>query len=218
MMKLISLLDRRPDIDLASFSHHWRTIHRELALRLVAPGIMRAYVQNHRAELDLPGLVWAGDGCPEVWVDDATAVERLRDCPEYLHGAALDEPNFMSGGARMTITTTRTVKSGPTRPALAGRVKLMLFLDDARPVPPASQDRHSVLLPDGEALRVERDILIGNWPDSLGRPCCRHVESSWWESAQSLQSAWETVGPVTVHGMVILEEAVLWQHGEVHQS
>lgn len=218
MMKLISLLDRRPDIDLAAFSHHWRTIHRELALRLVAPGIMRAYVQNHRAGLDLPGLMRAGDGCPEVWVDDAAAVERLRDCPEYLNGAALDEPNFMSGGARMTITTTRTVKSGPTRTALAGRVKLMLFLDEGLPVPPADEDRDSVLLPDSAALRVERDILIGNWPTGLGRPCCRHVESSWWEGGQSLQSAWKSAIPVTVHGIVVREEPVLWQDGEAPQS
>ena len=43
-----------PDLALEEFSRHWRTVHRELALRLVAPGIMRGYVQNHRRDVDLP--------------------------------------------------------------------------------------------------------------------------------------------------------------------
>jgi hypothetical protein len=37
MIKLIGLLDRRDDLTLEQFSHHWRTTHRELALRLVRP-------------------------------------------------------------------------------------------------------------------------------------------------------------------------------------
>lgn len=212
MMKLISLLDRRPDLDLAAFSQYWRTTHRELALRLVAPGIMRAYVQNHRIDLLPEGMVAVGDGCPEVWVDDAGAVARLRDCREYLEGAALDEPNFMSGGARMTITRTRTVIAGPGRAALAGRVKLMLFLGDDVPVPGITEDRGCVLMPDAQPLRVERDIVVTDWPDSLAPPCCRHVESSWWPDAATLENAWKQAAGKGVHALVVQEEVVLPPH------
>ena len=59
MLKLYSLLQRRADLSLEDFSRHWRTVHRELALRLVAPGYMRGYVQNHRRETALPGVAAA---------------------------------------------------------------------------------------------------------------------------------------------------------------
>lgn len=212
MMKLISLLDRRPDLDLAAFSQYWRTTHRELALRLVAPGIMRAYVQNHRIDLLPEGMIAAGDGCPEVWVDDAGAVAQLRDCREYLDGAALDEPNFMSGGARMTITQTRTVIAGPGRAALAGQIKLMLFLGDDVPVPGIAEDRGCALMPDARPLRVERDIIVADWPDSLAPPCCRHVESSWWPDAATLQSAWKRAFSKEIQALVVREEVVLPPH------
>lgn len=212
MMKLISLLDRRPGLDLAGFSHYWRTTHRELALRLVAPGIMRAYVQNHRLAWLPDGMVAAGDGCPEVWVDDAAAVARLRDCPEYLQGAALDEANFMSGGARMTITRTRTVTAGPGRAALAGQVKLMLFLADDIAVPDAGADHGCVLMPGARPLRLERDIAVTDWPDSLAPPCCRHVESSWWPSLEALEQAWSQVSGKGVQGIVVREEVAIAPH------
>ena len=54
--KLIALIDRRRDLGLAAFGHHWRTTHRTLIMRLVATGIIKGYVQNYRAEPQLPGL------------------------------------------------------------------------------------------------------------------------------------------------------------------
>jgi hypothetical protein len=44
MVELFGLLQRRQDRTLEQFSRHWSTVHRELAPRLVAPGIMRGYV------------------------------------------------------------------------------------------------------------------------------------------------------------------------------
>ena len=80
--KCTATLKRRPDFDLEAFSQHWRTVHRELALRLVPPGIMRGYVQNHRIEPSLGTLQAPGDGAPEVWVDSPQEVLRLATSPE----------------------------------------------------------------------------------------------------------------------------------------
>ena len=112
MLKLYGLLQRRPDLSLEEFSHHWRTVHRELALRLVPPGIMRGYVQNHRRDVDLVGQPAPADGCPEVWIDDVESLTRLATSPEYLEGAGPDEANFMDGNSANCIGQPRFRRGG----------------------------------------------------------------------------------------------------------
>lgn len=35
---LMGLLNRSPDLTLAQFAQHWRTVHRDHSLKLIAPG------------------------------------------------------------------------------------------------------------------------------------------------------------------------------------
>src|SRR4051812_33799761 len=83
-------------ISLAAFSHHWTTMHAEIAKRL--PHI-RHYVQSHRIEgappvLGAPrGETWC-DGSSETWYDSAAALEEMMG-ESALRELMADEGNFM---------------------------------------------------------------------------------------------------------------------------
>lgn len=223
MLKLNSVISRRADLDLAAFSAHWRSIHRELALRLVAPGIMRGYVQNHRQPEGLEGLVNAGDGVPEVWVATAEDILRLGSCPEYMEGAYLDEPNFMEGRARNIISDLAVIRADRTRQEVAGELKLMLFFKRRAGSSLAEfadwrQVTHPLLMPDATPLRLERQTAVADLPEPL-TSVYDGVECSWWPDMATLQAAWarrdtaQAAGFVDVQaleGMVVREEPVLW--------
>jgi EthD domain len=197
VIKLWSPLKRRPELTLEQFAQHWRTIHRELALRLVPPGYMQGYVQNHRLPDPVPGLRAPGDGCPEVWVGPVENVVALGNSPEYREGALLDEPKFMMGNAVPTITRTR-VAQGTPRVQLGNSVKAMFFLppsvletrDDADWI-----EHGSWMLPGSTPQRLERERSL-TATEALGIASeYGGIESTWWPSVQALQDAWLTHAP-----------------------
>ena len=224
MLKLMSLIDRRSDLSLDAFSEHWRTVHRELALRLVAPGIMRGYVQNHRRATALEGLEPAGDGCPELWVDSVDAVAQLGACREYLEGAHLDEPNFMASNARLMISRPAVLVHTLGRSEATAVTKLLLFFelppaDPAEPWASLASFEHPLLLPDARPLRLEREIAIHDLPSGLPAPAFDVIESSWWPDPGTLERAWKHrskaplitgVGMKRMAGMLAWELPVLW--------
>jgi hypothetical protein len=210
MLKLYGLLQRRPDLSLEQFSRHWRTVHRELALRLVAPGIMRGYVQNHRRELDVAGQPAPADGCPEVWIDDLESLARLATSPEYLEGAGPDEPNFIDGGSANCIGQPR-FSHGVARPG-AGEWKVMMFY--AHAVEDESSWSHAGpwSMPAARPLRLERDRCLTDVPGVLPYTA---VEATWWRDLAAFQSAWQraSTAPSAIAPAALLpiaELVVLW--------
>lgn len=227
MLKLNSVISRRKDLDLAAFSAHWRSTHRELALRLVPPGIMQGYVQNHRQPEGLDGLAVAGDGVPEVWVERAEDILRLGTCPEYMEGAYLDEPNFMEGRAQNVISELSVIHAEGTRQEVAGKPKLMLFFTRRPDVSPEefaqlATDPRALLMPDANPLRLERQMAAQNLPEPL-TSVYDAVECSWWPDMASLRAAWAArdlgrgerlIDMDALTGMVVREEPVLWPDAE----
>ena len=185
MLKLYGLLARRPDLSLEEFSQHWRTVHRELALRLVAPGYMRGYVQNHRQELELAGVDAPFDGCPELWIDRVESLPQLASSPEYLEGAGPDEANFMTGGSKSCIAQPRFACGAPREQASPCKV-LMFYGDGIDARTPWSQQR-PWSLPDASALRIERDACLVDVP---GLEPYLAIESSWWRDFDTFRDAW----------------------------
>jgi len=186
MLKLYGLIQRRPDLSLDEFSRHWRTVHRELALRLVAPGYVRGYVQNHRRELDLPGVAKpAFDGCPELWIERVESLEQLATSPEYLEGAGPDEANFMSGGSKSCIAEPRFAY-GVAR-AAAGDCKVLMFYADGIDAGTRWNQERPWSLPDASALRIERDACLVDVP---GLEPYAAIESSWWPDIGTFRDAW----------------------------
>ena len=94
-IKMITFLNKRPDVTVEFFQNHWRHNHGPIAARI--PGLRR-YVQCHVA----PGIYAAGrnplfDGVPFSWFEDIDALRASGDAPEYAQTRA-DEVNFMVSG------------------------------------------------------------------------------------------------------------------------
>ncbi len=212
-VKLIALIDRRRDLDLAAFSQHWRTTHRALIMRLVATGIIKGYVQNHRSEPQLDGLTLVGDGSPELWLESVTDMPRIRQSSEYMEGAYLDEPNFMEGRSRILVAEEHVVIPGPGQQAAAAGLKLMLFFKRTGAV--AVTD--GCLLMEGAVpLRVTRQVPIVGFSSPDAPPLYDLAEFSWWPDRTSLEAAWrERAAPSWIDadatcGMLVREEPCLW--------
>ena len=92
MIKVLSLLTRKPDISHEAFVRHWKDIHGPLALDV--PGVRR-YVQSHiagtRTRADIPETEVEIDGIAELWYDDEAAMRASAATPEaqrlYADGA-----------------------------------------------------------------------------------------------------------------------------------
>lgn len=83
MIKLISLLTRKPGLTHGQFVQHWLEIHGPLAHAV--PGVRR-YVQSHilgtRTRPDIPETELDVDGVAELWYDDQDAFARAAATPE----------------------------------------------------------------------------------------------------------------------------------------
>ncbi|MBV9248867.1 MAG: EthD family reductase [Acetobacteraceae bacterium] len=83
MIKVISLLTRKPGLTQEQFVEHWLKIHAPLAHAV--PGIRR-YVQSHitgtRSRSDIPDIDVEIDGIAELWYDDQDSFERAAATPE----------------------------------------------------------------------------------------------------------------------------------------
>lgn len=230
-VKLIGLLRRRPDLTLAEFSQHWGTVHRDLSLRLIAPGIMRAYQQNHRIDADIAGLDPVCDGSPELWTSGPAALAQLGTAPEYLEGAYLDEPNFMDGRSQALLAHEHVVDEGPGRAVTTTMVKAMVFVRRAPDLSLAhftewAGQARPFLFPDGPTpVRLTRHLAIdiaalGAAGDAFkGVQSYDGVEASYWPDLDTFRAAWETrtdgtagglCNPDSVGVMVCREEPVLW--------
>jgi len=72
MIKVISLIFKKPDLTDEDFSGYWKEKHGPLAGKVI-PGL-RKYTQNHF--LKLPGLKYQGNGLVELWFDDLEGVKK----------------------------------------------------------------------------------------------------------------------------------------------
>jgi len=213
MVKLYGLIQRRSDLTLAQFSRHWRTVHRELALRLVPPGIMRGYVQNHRRELAIGASLPPADGCPEVWLDDIESLALLAASPEYLNGAGPDESNFMEGASANCIGEPRAACGVPRLDA--GSWKVLVFYSDAGVADSAWSRETPWCMPRATPLRLERDQCVSGLPDALPYTA---IEATWWRDAAEFVSAWRSAsgarGAIAPAGVLPIEELVVFLPGD----
>ncbi len=92
MIKIVSLLTRKPHLTHEEFVRHWRDIHGPLALSV--PGVRR-YVQSHiqgtRTRADIAETELEIDGIAELWYDSEAALRGSAATPEaralYADGA-----------------------------------------------------------------------------------------------------------------------------------
>ena len=157
MIKGFALIPKRPDVSDEKFHTHWRTIHADLALRILA---LRRYVQSHRIPSQVPGFAASPyEGAAEIWFDDLATAQGLKDNPDYLEGAFKDEPNFIDV-PRLTFLNTRenVVVAGPQLAKDAPGIK-GLFLVKRKPGLSVAEfqdywrNKHAPLVPKTPGLR-----------------------------------------------------------------
>ena len=223
MIKLFGLLQRRRDLTLEQFSRHWSTVHRELALRLIAPGIMKGYVQNHRKPLAVPDLDAPVDGSPELWIDGPEILQRLATAPEYLEGAYPDERNFMEGDSDAMLCRT-TFCQGVARDRATPGAKVMFYFPAQVATDPeataAQWEAHTPwLLPESSPLRLERAMALFGAEAGGMSPRYGAIESSWWPDVEAFLALWRQrpadaatrAREAGVHAMFVRELIVLPQ-------
>jgi uncharacterized protein (TIGR02118 family) len=94
-VKMITYLNKRPDVTADFFQRHWREKHGPIAARI--PGLRR-YVQCHvHAGIYAAGRAPIFDGIPFSYFDDLGALRASGKSPEYAQTRA-DEENFMVSG------------------------------------------------------------------------------------------------------------------------
>ena len=72
MIKVISVVYKKPYISKEDFYRYWKDVHGPLVAQAL-PG-MKKYVQNHLVQV--PGYEYEGDGLIETWYDDVSAFQQ----------------------------------------------------------------------------------------------------------------------------------------------
>jgi hypothetical protein len=195
------------------------TVHRELALRLVAPVYMRGYVQKHRLPQPLGTLPPPGDGCPELWIDSPEEFAKLASSPEYLEGARLDEPNFMSGEPLGMIGRETVLIQSASRAASASLPKAMIFLPRAAGRKAEAQRLLDDLCATLGQVSMPTRLSHERAADVPGETAYEWVLSAWWPTPEDLERAWQAAERETrdaskiLQGMRIKELPVVLPHG-----
>ena len=92
-VKVMSLLTRKPGVEVAAFQSYWRTTHGPLAAKIPQA---RRYVQCHvRASTYAGGRAPRYDGIAEMWFDNFDAVRASGNTDVYQDVRA-DEPKFLT--------------------------------------------------------------------------------------------------------------------------
>ena len=100
MIKVISLIFKKPDLTDEGFARYWKEKHGPLAGKVI-PGL-RKYTQNHF--LKLPGLKYEGNGLVELWFDDLESVKT------YLAWRQSDAARPLSDDEEKFIDRSKTVR------------------------------------------------------------------------------------------------------------
>ena len=105
MIKVISVLKRRPDMDVEAFQDYWLNVHGPIAAGM--PGVRR-YVQSHTLLGGYRKGQPAADGIAELWFDDTDALRALQGTAT-LEATMADHVEFVAADGHMQIVTEEHV-------------------------------------------------------------------------------------------------------------
>jgi uncharacterized protein (TIGR02118 family) len=90
MIHLHYFITRKPALSEEEFHRYWRETHGPIVKRIPQ---LKGYLQTHRIPFASNNSSY--DGEAEVWLEDLEALTSLRKAPEFIDGAARDEPKFI---------------------------------------------------------------------------------------------------------------------------
>ena len=108
MIAAISLIQRRADVDMATFRRHWLDPHGVMTAEL--PGL-RAYVQHHCIASPATNALARSlgiDGIPELWFDDIAQRTRAYTSPRIAE-CNVDSEAFIGAVSRLVTEPHATV-------------------------------------------------------------------------------------------------------------
>lgn len=216
-LKVISFLNRRPDMDLAAFSDYWRTTHKAHALTLAEAGFFQGYIQNHSVGAELENLPPIADGSPELWIESPETLQRLVTSREYLEGAGPDEANFSVPPVLACVARERVLieVEGGSLPTDA--IKLMLTVK-RNPLLAQTTFGPRWLAGESAPLLAGRPLRLTRHAAEDPEAAFDGAEFSWWPDMDSLRNAWlmrnpadggELIADRSLHGLLVREEMVL---------
>jgi uncharacterized protein (TIGR02118 family) len=108
MVKLITLVKRKPGISRDAFVRHWQQVHARIAVEDKSFwNRVRKYVQNYvtSAESQLP----AWDGVVELWFDSQAELDAAFAGEETKKGLIADLDNFVDQTSMISVLTEENV-------------------------------------------------------------------------------------------------------------
>ena len=204
MIKFYAMLTRRADLTHERFSEHWRTVHRELAVKIRRT---RRYAQSHGIEERLAGLRSAAwDGVAEVWLDDLAAASRSD--PDLERYAKPDEPNFLAPDGIPQICAEHRVVVPPPEDG----VKALVFGD--RRDPSTDLERWwEAAASIGDLCDDPAGLAAAVALPEAGPAPHDAVLELWWRDLPALRTDWERNGAailVRLGDLVDVDRAVGW--------
>ena len=204
MFKFYAMLTRRADLTHERFSEHWRTVHRELAVKIRRT---RRYAQSHGIEERLAGLRSAAwDGVAEVWLDDLAAASRSD--PDLERYAKPDEPNFLAPDGIPQICAEHRVVVPPPEDG----VKALVFGD--RRDPSTDLERWwEAAASIGDLCDDPAGLAAAVALPEAGPAPHDAVLELWWRDLPALRTDWERNGAAILDrlgDLVDVDRAVGW--------
>jgi len=122
MLKLVSVIRRKKDMDVEAFQQHWRQVHAPIVLGL--PGLRR-YVQSHTLLSGYASHAPVFDGIAELWFDDTDDLRAIQGSAQ-LAAVEADGYEFMDTDALIQLfVVEHVIKNGPTTPDGVKNVELV---------------------------------------------------------------------------------------------
>ena len=189
MIKLLSILQRKSDLDVDSFQHHWRGQHAEIVSRL--PGLRR-YIQSHTLVSGYAKGQPAADGIAELWFDDSAALRALENSDELV-AVRNDELKFIGPRRHQQLYITEHVIKDGAIPA--DGVKNVEFVTRRPDLSVAEFQRHwrETHGPLGAAIETVSRYVQNHARDSSYRdgrqPEFDGVAITWFENTNAMRAS-----------------------------
>ena len=189
MIKVVEVVNRRPDMSVEEFQHYWLQTHGPIVQRI--PGLRR-YVQSHTRIGGYRNGEPAFDGIAEVWFDDKSALAAMMAGPE-LAAAKQDEPNFIDSSRLVELVVDdHVVKDGSPPTAGIKNVEFVRLSPELGPVEGHRywREHHGPI-----AARIpglQRYVQSHVRPGAYGRPTAPPFDGvaiTWWDDMAAMRAS-----------------------------
>ena len=189
MIKIVSVLKRKPGLSVEDFQRYWRNNHAPIVSRL--PGLRR-YVQSHTLLGGYRRGQPAADGLAELWFDDSAALRALQGGPA-LAAVLADEPNFVNLRDFIQVYSEEHVIKDGTIPA--DGVKNIEFVKKKIDMSVADFQRHWLTVhgPLGASIKtVKRYVQSHTRASAYARgaaPALDGFALTWFENVEAMRES-----------------------------